>query len=140
MAMNAEETMHKPHPPTTAPTTAPAVVEPIVEPIVEPMLALSLQHPAWGGVRLCAHRKLEGVSVSSPSIQRLLIKPDLGSKLERRFTLEAQVATEPIDLSAEQITQIETANPGFRERHVESSRPGEVLCQDTVLVGLGRRR
>jgi hypothetical protein len=86
-------------------------------------------------VRLSAHLKLDGVSVSSPTIQSILIKHDLGSKLERLFSLEAQVATAPIDLSAEQITQIEKANPCFRERHVESSRPGELLCQDIFLVG-----
>lgn len=30
---------------------------------------------------------------------------------------------------------IEKANPCFRERHVESSRPGELLAQDTFFVG-----
>ena len=30
---------------------------------------------------------------------------------------------------------IEKANPCYRERHVESSRPGELLCQDTYFVG-----
>lgn len=49
--------------------------------------------------------------------------------------LEAQAASEPIELSAEQITQMEKANPVFRERHVASSRPGELLCQDTFFVG-----
>lgn len=115
--------IHKTHPQTTAPE------------VVEQIVALSLQHPAWGCVRLSAHLKLEGVSVSSPTIQSILIKHGMGSKLERLFKLEAQVASEPIDLSAEQITQIEKANPCFRERHVESSRPGELLCQDTFFVG-----
>jgi hypothetical protein len=75
------------------------------------------------------------VSVSSPTIQSSLIKHGLGSKLERLFRLEAPVASEPIEVSAEQMTQIEKANPCFRERHVESSRPGELLCRDTFLVG-----
>lgn len=30
---------------------------------------------------------------------------------------------------------IEKANPVFRERHVESARPGELLCQDVFTVG-----
>ena len=30
---------------------------------------------------------------------------------------------------------IEKANPCFRERHVESAAPGELLCQDTFYVG-----
>ena len=45
------------------------------------------------------------------------------------------MATEPIALTAEQIRLIEKANPAFRERHVESSRPGELLAQDTFYVG-----
>jgi len=45
------------------------------------------------------------------------------------------VASEPIELTAEQIAQVAKANPCFRERHVESSRPGERLCQDTCFVG-----
>jgi transposase InsO family protein len=38
-------------------------------------------------------------------------------------------------LSAEQEAAIEKANPCFRERHVESSRPGELLSADTFFVG-----
>jgi transposase InsO family protein len=38
-------------------------------------------------------------------------------------------------LSPEQVAFLEKLNPCFRERHVESSRPGELLCQDTFFVG-----
>jgi transposase InsO family protein len=115
--------IHKSHPQTTPPA------------VVERMVALSLAHPAWGCVRLSAHLKLEGISVSSPTIQSHLIKQGLALKFDRLLKLQEQAATEPFDLSAEQITQIEKANPSFRERHVESSRPGELLCQDTFFVG-----
>lgn len=40
-----------------------------------------------------------------------------------------------IELTAEQVEKIEKYNPCFKERHVESSRPGELLCQDTMFVG-----
>ena len=33
------------------------------------------------------------------------------------------------------MTFIEKQNPAFKEHHVESSRPGELLCQDTFYVG-----
>lgn len=116
--------IHKSHPQTTPPET------------VERIVALSLAHPAWGCMRLSAHLKLEGISVSSPTIQSHLIKQGLASKFDRLLRLQEQVATEPFELSAEQISQIERANPVFRERHVESSRPGELLCQDTFFVGI----
>jgi transposase InsO family protein len=115
--------IHKTHPQTTAPE------------IAEQIVTLSLAHPAWGCVRLSAHLKLQGITVSSPTIQSILIKHGIGTRFERLLKLEEKVASEPIELSAEQVTAIEAANPCFRERHVESSAPGELLAQDTFLVG-----
>ena len=115
--------IHKTHPQTT-----PAEV-------AEKVIALSLEHPAWGCVRLADHLRLQGISISSPTVQSILIKHGMGTKLERLFKLEEKAAADPIELTGEQIAQIERANPCFRERHVESSRPGELLCQDTFFVG-----
>ena len=39
------------------------------------------------------------------------------------------------ELTAEQAQKSEKYNPCFRERHVESSRPGELLCADTFFRG-----
>src|SRR5579863_5170674 len=86
--------IHKTHPQTTSPET------------VERILALSLEHPAWGCVRLSERLKLDGVSVSSPTIQNILIKQGMASKFDRLLKLQEQVATEPFELSAEQIIQI----------------------------------
>jgi Homeodomain-like domain len=115
--------IHKSHPQTTPPE------------VVEQILALSLVHPAWGCVRLSERLKLDGVSVSSPTIQNLLLKHDIGTKFDGLLKLEAQAAVEPIACSAEQVAALEAANPCFRERHVERSRSGELLCQDTFFVG-----
>ncbi len=38
-------------------------------------------------------------------------------------------------LTEQQIRLIEKANPEFKERHVESGYPGQLLCQDTFYVG-----
>lgn len=115
--------VHKTHPMTTAPE------------VVEQILALSLGHPMWGCIRLSDQLKLQGVSVSSPVIQNILIKHGLGRKYERLLRLEEQALAQAVELSAEQVAAIEKLNPCFRERHVESSRPGELLCQDTFMVG-----
>lgn len=115
--------IHKSHPQTTPPE------------VVERIVALSLEHPAWGCVRLSEHLKLDGVSVSSPTIQNILSKQGMASKFDRLLKLEEQVATAPLELSAEQLLQLEKVNPCYRERHVESSRPGELLAQDTFFVG-----
>lgn len=115
--------IHKTHPQTTPPA------------VVEQILALSLAHPAWGCVRLSAHLKLAGVSVSSPTIQDILIRAGMGRKYERLLKLEEQVATDGLELTPEQTRAVERGNPSFRERHVESSRPGELLAADTFYVG-----
>jgi transposase InsO family protein len=40
-----------------------------------------------------------------------------------------------IELSPEQVAFLEKLNPCFRERHVESERPGQLLSADTFMVG-----
>ena len=115
--------IHKTHPQTTSPA------------IVEQILALSLTHPAWGCVRLSAHLKLAGISVSSPTIQDILIRAGMGRKFERLLKLEEQVATDGLELTPEQTQAVAKGNPCFRERPVESSRPGDLLAADTYYVG-----
>jgi transposase InsO family protein len=59
----------------------------------------------------------------------------LGSRFERWLALESHVAERPLALTAEQVQFLEKLNPQWKERHVESSRPGELLCQDNFFVG-----
>lgn len=115
--------IHKTHPFTTPPET------------VEKILSLSTEHPAWGCDRLSDHLMLQGVKVSSPTIQDILIKNGMGSRYERLLKLEERALEQAIELTPQQVAQIEKANPAFKERHVESSRPGELLSQDTFFVG-----
>jgi len=101
----------------------------------EKILECSLAHPSWGCVKLSDFLKLQGVSVSSPTIQKILIRNGMGSVYERWLKVEEKHLEEGIELTPEQIAQIEKYNPCFKERHVESSRPGELLSQDTFFVG-----
>ena len=59
----------------------------------------------------------------------------MGSRYDRLLKLEARAVEQEIELTPQQVAWIEKANPAFRERHVESSRPGELLSQDTFYVG-----
>jgi len=115
--------IHHSHPMTTPPE------------IEQRILALSLEHPAWGCNRLSDHLALEGIGVSAPTLQRILNDHEMGTRYHRWLKLEQQQAEQAIELSAEQVQFIEKQNPAFRERHVESSGPGELLCQDTFHVG-----
>ncbi len=115
--------IHKSHPFTTPPE------------VVDRILALSLEHPTWGCGRLHDLLQLAGISVSAVTSQSILNKHDLGSRYERLLNLGEQATQEAIELTLEQVAQIEKANPCLCERHIESSRPGELLAQDTFFVG-----
>lgn len=115
--------IHKTHPFSTPPET------------IEKIIALSIEHPAWGCNRLSDYLKLQGIQVSSPTVQDILIKNQMGSRYERLLKLEERALEHQIELTAQQVAQIEKANPAFKERHVESSRPGELVSQDTFYVG-----
>ncbi|MGA0560799.1 IS481 family transposase [Larkinella sp. VNQ87] len=108
-------------------TTAPEVVERIKQ--------LALEHPAWGCNRLEALLMAEGRRVSSITIQEILNRNALGNRYDRWLALEQQRAQEGLELSAEQTALLEKLNPQYKERHVESSTPGELLSQDIYLVG-----
>ncbi len=115
--------IHKSHPQTTPPET------------VEKIRALALKHPAYGCNRHEAMLALEGIRVSSITIQKILHDLGLGTKIDRWLALEAQNAEKAIEITAEQAAFLEKMNPCFRERHVESNAPGELLSADTFFVG-----
>jgi transposase InsO family protein len=113
----------KSHPMTTPPEAVARIEE------------LALTHPAYGCDRLEALLALEGRRVSAITVQKILNDKGLGSRQERWLALERQNADQVIELSAEQAAFLEKLNPCFRERHVESGRPGELLSADTFMVG-----
>ena len=90
--------VHKYHPQTTPPE------------VVEKIIAASAEYPRWGCVKLSDWLKLQGVSVSSPTVQNILIKHGLGSQYERLLKLEERHLSEGIALTPEQVAQIE-GNP-----------------------------
>ena len=115
--------IHKTHPQTTPPE------------VVDKVLQTALDHPGWGCTKVSDYLKLQGLSVSSPTVQKLFIRHEMASKFDRLMRLEEHHLQEGLELSPDQIRLVEQMNPVFRERHVESSAPGELLCQDTKVVG-----
>ena len=113
----------KSHPMTTPPE------------VVARIAALALLHPAYGCNRLEALLALEGRRLSAITIQKILNDKGLGTRHERWLALERTNAEQVIELSAEQAAFLEKLNPCFKERHVESGRPGQLLSADTFMVG-----
>src|ERR671912_499601 len=79
---------------------------------------------------------MQGGTPMAQAARRLTAK-DTNEKLAHRRlpALERRNAEQAIELSPEQAAFLERLNPCFRERHVESSRPGELLSADTFMVG-----
>lgn len=115
--------VHKSHPQTTP------------EVHVKRLLELSLKHPTRGCHFLSDTLALEGIQISGPTAQAILAKHGQGTRYERLLKLEEMASRQEVELTPELILLIEKANPCFRERHVESCRPGELLAQDTFYVG-----
>ena len=115
--------IRKVHPQTTPPAVAARIV------------SLSNAHPLWGCAKLSKILRDEGTHISAPTLQRILLKNKMGTRQERIIQLENRAIMEGVELSREQAAAIEGINPAFRERHAESSRPGELLFQDTITVG-----
>lgn len=111
------------HPQTTPAETAAKICE------------LALANPSRGCNYLEQLLDLTGVHVSAITIQKILNHHELGTRLARWLALERQHAGQAMALTPAQVAYLERQNPVFRERHVESSRPGELVCQDTYLVG-----
>ena len=99
------------------------------------MIRLSIEHPAWGPMRVSDNLRLEGVSVSPSTIRNLWIKEGLESRYKRILRLEEDKNGKGIELTEEHIRLLEKANPCFRERKVEIAYPGYLLSQDTFFVG-----
>jgi transposase InsO family protein len=107
--------------------TAPEVVARIEE--------LALAHPAYGCNRIEAMLALEGRRVSAITVQKILNDKGLGTRHERWLAIERKNAEQVIELTPEQAAFLEKLNPCFRERHIESERPGQLLSADTFMVG-----
>lgn len=99
------------------------------------IIELALEHPSYGCNKLEKLLSLEGPYVSNVTIQKILIEHGLGSRYDRWLALERKSAERGIELTAEQVAYIEKLNPSFKERHVESAAPGQLLSQDTFFVG-----
>ncbi len=108
-------------------TTPPEVVERILE--------ISLEDPARGCNWISDRLKLEGTPVSYPTVQKILNKHGMGTRYERWLRLEEKAQEKGFALNAAQQQFLEKQNPQWREKHIESQAPGELLSQDTFYVG-----
>jgi len=71
-----------PIPKTFANETPPKVKEKVIN--------LSLDHPAWGPVRVCDHLRLQSVTVCPGTVRNIWLKENMENKYKRLLRLEEE--------------------------------------------------
>jgi transposase InsO family protein len=106
------------------------------------ILQFALDFPTAGSARVANELRLEGVNVSSSGVRGVWLRHDLETRTKRLLRLEREAQQQTFVLDERQIALLERHSADFRCRHVESSRPGELLNQDTfywgTLKGVGK--
>src|SRR5262245_43091827 len=110
--------------------------------IEEQILTYALEHPTYGAQRVANQLRLAGVTVSAGGVRGVWLRHDLETRLKRLLRLERHAQEATFVVSEEQLRLLERHSVDFRCRHVEASRPGELLNQDTfywdTLKGVGK--
>jgi len=114
-------------------------VSPEVE---EKILDYALSYPTHGSQRVANELRMQNIQVSPSGVRGVWVRHDLVTRHKRLLRLERSAQDTTYVLTDAQIQLLERHSTDFRCRHVESSRPGELLNQDTfywgTLKGVGK--
>jgi transposase InsO family protein len=99
------------------------------------ILEYALTKPTHGADRVANELRLEGLIVSPSGVRGVWLRNDLETRFKRLLRLERSCSDTTFVLSDEQVRLLERHSVDFRGRHVEASRPGELLNQDTFFWG-----
>ncbi len=97
------------------------------------VVEISIEHPSWGKERVRDELVREGLELCSGTVYNIQKRNHLSTRYRRMIALERKVRNEGFVLTAEQLKALESLRT--EERHVVSTHPGYLLCQDSFFVG-----
>ena len=108
-------------------------VDPAIE---EAVLAIALENPALGQLRVSNTLKQDGIFVSPGGVRSIWLRHGLETFKKRLKALEEKAAAENLVLTESQLQAMEKAKEQ-REAHgeIETEHPGYLGAQDTYYVG-----
>jgi transposase InsO family protein len=108
-------------------------VDPVVE---EAVLAIALENPALGQLRVSNTLKQDGIFVSPGGVRSIWLRHDLETFKKRLKALEEKAAVENLVLTEAQLRAMEKAKEQREAQgEIETEHPGYLGAQDTYYVG-----
>lgn len=108
-------------------------VDPAIE---EAVVALAVEQPAYGQMRVSNELKKQGLFVSPGGVRSVWLRHDLETFKKRLKALEAKAAAENLVLTEAQLQAMERAREVKEATgEIESEHPGYLGSQDTYYVG-----
>lgn len=95
----------------------------------------SIDHPTMGKERVALELKMKGVFITHGGVEKIWKRHHMPTKKERIKLLEEKVVKTGFFISEDQIAALMEHAALLEERHLFSSFPGYILCQDTFEVG-----